>query len=653
MNDWYGWAGMILDVDLTTGTIERQPLGRKFALDHLGGLGFGMRTLYDEVGPETDPLAPESVISIGNGPLAGTLAPCSGRIDVVAKSPLTGIFARSNAGGFWGNELKWAGYDLLRFRGAAERPVYLLVEDDRVMLRDASHLWGLDVFETEEQLRRELKDRDLKTLRIGPAGENMSFSAAIMNDLGRAAATRGLAAILGAKKLKAVAVRGKKGVRIARPKALANFSRQLSERFKRDPMYDVHRRYGTNYWVGDTVLDGIERFSKNPDFNHIRSDAFNRLYEKNLSCSACPLGCSHFFHIKSGPYTGTKGEGVEGNTQLAGLSFQIFDAAFVCRFNHLCNQLGLDTMGTTAVIEWGMRLYQHGVITEKDTDGVVLKYGSEAAVWAMIEQMAWNREFGAVLNVGIVKAAELIGRGADEHVSHNKHYPAYGPGFMSSVKTTFAHAIATRGHDHLTGSPGIETPDRQPEITRDILERLGRERYGDPGFFTETGWDFQPKYALRVRDVENRYAMADMLGTCKFGAREVLLVEGIGMADFAELMTLVTGEPFTETGLHEAAQREMILERAYNAREGVRKIDDYPHAFYWELKYGRCHPRYKREQYRMTLEDYTQLLETYYVLRDCDPSTGIPTRSGLEKAGLEDVAADLTRRGLLSNKQEQ
>ena len=648
MARWNGWAGTILDVDLNTGKIEKVPLDRDRAIKHLGGLGFGTRILFDEVGPEVDPLSPDSVISIGNGPLVGTMSPASGRIDVVAKSPLTGIFARSNSGGFWGSELKWAGYDSVVFRGESEIPVYLWIKDDHVELRDASHLWGKDTWETERILRKELGDHNIKTLCIGPAGENKSFAAAIINDLARGAATRGLGAILGAKKMKAVAVHGGKGVSIARPKELIGLAQELSERFKLDPMYYSHTKYGTNIWVGDIVMISIGKAMGQPPPKGLMSDAFYELYQKNLSCSGCPLHCSHFYNIKSGKYAGTIGEGVEGNTQLMGLELQVFDAAFVCEFNNLCNRLGLDVMHAGGIIGWAMRLYELGIIGKDDTDGIELTPGNEEAVLQMMHKVASNEGFGRILGLGHYRAAKEIGGGADAYISHVKKYPAAGAGFMSSVKTTIAHAVATRGHDHLTGSPGIETANRQREMTNEVLEKLGRERYNDPAFFTDIPWTYNPKYAKRVYDVENLFAISDMVGTCKFAAQEVLLVEGIGMEDYSRLLNAVTGEDFTRADLVKVAEREMALERSYNAREGIRKIDDYPHAFQWELEHGECHPRYDRSRYRMSLEDYKLLLDEYYRLRGCDIESGIPTRPTLEGLGLEDVADDLAKRGILN-----
>ena len=647
MSSWRGWAGRILDVDLTAREVREIPLEESLALGHLGGLGFGMKTLYDSVGPEVDPLSPQSVLTIANGPLAGTMSPASARICVVAKSPLTGIFARSNSGGFWGAELKLAGYDALVFRGASDAPVYLDIQDDRVALCDARPLWGLDTWQTEEALRRERRDPDLKTLSIGPAGENRSLSAAIINDRGRAAATRGLAAILGAKQLKAVAVRGTRGVELARPQELIALCEQLNARFKLDPMYEAHARYGTNWWVGDTVLAGIARATGRPPVKQLMAEAFEALYEKNLSCESCPLHCSHFYNVREGKYAGVKGEGVEGNTQLVGLELGVLDAAFVCAYNNLCNQLGLDVMGSASAISFAMSLYQERILTRGDTDGLELARGNADAALELLGKLARNEGIGQVLNQGIVRAAEQIGSGAELHVSHCKQYPSHGPGFMSSAKTTLAHAIATRGFDHLTGSPGIETPHRQPEMTDEVLRRLGLERYDDPSFFTDSPWSYRPKYARRVRDVENRFAIADMAGTCKFVAREVLLAEGIGMADFAALLSTVTGRDYSAEGLHEIAEREMLLERAFNAREGIRRIDDYPHAFRHEIEHGACHPRYDRSRYRMSLEDYDRLLDEYYRLRGCDIKTGIPSRDRLEAVGLADVAADLGRRGLL------
>ncbi|MCX8126162.1 MAG: hypothetical protein N3E40_03345, partial [Dehalococcoidia bacterium] len=575
----------------------------------------------------------------GQGPLCGTLSPAAGRADLVAKSPLPGIFLRSNLGGFFGPEMKWAGYDLIIVRGQSPRPVYLWIKDDKFELRDASHLWGKDTWETERLLKQELGDHNLKSLKIGPAGENMCYSSAVIGDLARACGKCSLAAIWGAKRLKAVAVRGTKGVKIARPREMVALARDLWQRFKEDPMYASHARYGTNTWVGDTVMRSMGGIRP-----ELSSEAFERLYVKNLSCSGCALHCSHWLKVKSGKYAGTEGEGVEGNTQLVGFDFGV-GADFVTYYNNYCNRMGLDTMHPGAAIAWAMELYRDGIINKGDTDGIELVRGNEEGFLKLLDRIVRKEGFGALLDKFPIRAAQELGRGSELYISHRKGYPSPYTGFMSSVKTTLAHAVATRGHDHLTGSPGIETPNRQPEMTNEVLERLGREKYGDPTMFTDISYTPQRKYALRVWECENYFAMADMTGPCKFVAREVLLVKGIDMPDFARLLTAATGVEFSTEDCTCAAEREMLLERAFNAREGIRRIDDYPFALWYLKKYGRPHPKYNR--LKMSLEDYDRLLDMYYELRGCDLATGIPRMDKLNEVGLADVANDLVSRRIV------
>jgi aldehyde:ferredoxin oxidoreductase len=513
------------------------------------------------------------------------------------------------------------------------------VKDDHYELRDASNLWGKDTWQTESLLRHELGDHNIKALKIGPAGENQCFSSAIIGDLARACGKCSLAAIWGAKRLKAVAVRGTKGVRLARPREMTALAKELWQRFKDDPMYASHTRYGTNTWVGDTVMRSMGGIKP-----ELSSEAFEKLYDKNLSCSGCALHCSHWLKVKSGKYAGTEGEGLEGNTQLAGFDMGV-GAEFITYYNNICNKLGLDTMHPAGAIGWALDLYKDGIITRADTDGLEVVRGNEEVILKLIDKIVKKEGFGALLDKYPLRAAAELGRGSENYISHRKGYPSPYTGFMSSVKTTLAHAVATRAHDHLTGSPGIESPNRQPEMTNEVLEKLGMEMYGDPKFFTDVPYIPQKKYAQRVWECENYFAMADMTGVCKFAAREVLLVKGIDIPDFSRLLTAATGIEFSAADCTRAAEREILLERAFNAREGIRRIDDYPFALWYLKKYGKPHPIYNK--LRMSEEDYGKLLDMYYDFRGCDPATGIPTRDKLSEVGLREVAADLETRGLM------
>ncbi|MGR3295097.1 MAG: aldehyde ferredoxin oxidoreductase N-terminal domain-containing protein, partial [Candidatus Bathyanammoxibius sp.] len=255
MAEWYGWGGTTLDVDLSTGRITREPLSKEVAVKYIGGRGLAARILYDEVGPETDPLGPDNPVIITPGTLGGTRVPTAGRYDLTGKSPRTGIYGASNGGGFFGTELNRAGYDLIVIRGKSEKPVYLSIDDDDVEIRDASHLWGQDTQVTEEMIRAELGHPRIRTLKIGPAGENECFSSCVIGDLSRAAGRTSAGAVWGSKKLKAVAVRGTKRVNVARPSQLAALCRKLRERAKEDPLYQLMTVYGTVGWVWEPLRD--------------------------------------------------------------------------------------------------------------------------------------------------------------------------------------------------------------------------------------------------------------------------------------------------------------------------------------------------------------------------------------------------------------
>ena len=646
-----GWGGTILHVDLTTRKIEKEPLSRDFAMKYIGGSGFMARILYDEVGPEVDPLSPENICLIGQGPLNGTLAPSSGRYEVGAKSPMTGIYGRSNGGGNFGPEMKWAGYDLIVVRGKSESPVYLWIEDDHVELRDARPMWGQPISKSRRFIFDDLGDPDIATLLIGPAGENLCFTSCIIGDLTRAAGKNSIAAVWGSKNLKGVAVRGSKGVNIARPAEFMQLCKTLYERLKEDPLYDTHSKYGTLSWVGSA-------YSRSPvgktltggmGAPGLEDKAFDKLIEKNLACCGCPIHCGHFLHVKEGKYKGAKGEGLEGNVQMWGIGLKTLNAEFLTEYNNLCNELGLNVDGPAIAIQFGMRLWEAGIINKEDTDGIELTWGNEDAVLEMTRKIACKEGFGEVLDSWPLRAGKKIGRGAEMYASHNKGSYSYnvGPGLGTALLYTLSLNVATRGFDHLTGSPTVLSPDFRTEwgITRELLTKYGQERYGDPTIATDA-WGPNPKKARVVFDFENSAAMTDMLGICVMTCNMCFIVAGLDLKDMGELLTAATGETFTTDDLLQASERQFALQRSYNAREGIRRIDDYPFYLRWLIERGEPNPIFDYKQLPLTQEVYDILLDEYYRVRGCDLKTGIPTGEHLKKLGLEDVADDLAKRGV-------
>ncbi|MFC2019674.1 aldehyde ferredoxin oxidoreductase family protein [Chloroflexota bacterium] len=632
-----GWAGTILDVDLSTGEITKKPLPRELAVKYIGGSGLGARILYDELKPGTDPLGPDSIIVVTQGVLSGTTAPACGRYDMVIKSPQTNLINRSNGGGFFGPELKWAGYDLVIIRGRSAKPVYLWIEDDHVEIKDAAHLWGKDTWITQDMIRKELGDFEIQTLKIGPAGENMCYLSCVVGDLGRAAGRFGTGTVWGSKKLKAIAVRGTQGVSIARPEEFGELCLSLYERAKKDPLYQSFIHYGTHEVVSDKIMSGSGR----PGSNLMAAQYHKAVSDKDLACFGCDLHCSHRYSVKEGKYKGTTGDGLEATAVISGGYYvKIDNPAFVCMYNTLCNRLGLDASRVGRRVKVAMQLYEDGIITTEDTGGIELTWGNEDAYLAMMDKIVHREGLGEVLDSPPSQWGEKLGKAAEPYVFEVKDTFVSLQGLYDTLEMTLGFYLSTKGRDHLVGANTVI-----PLYSDEVLKRLGKERYGDPRLFAEP-WYVSPQKAQFVYDHENDLAVHDMTGTCKLRGEHILFVEGVHREDMARLISAATGIDFTPRDLEKAAERQMLLEKAFNAREGIRRIDDYPYSFYWQKKHNRPHPKCVDMPSPITIEDYDRILDTYYRRRGCDPATGIPTREKLEELGLDDVADDLTARGI-------
>ncbi|MHC4708073.1 MAG: aldehyde ferredoxin oxidoreductase N-terminal domain-containing protein, partial [Planctomycetota bacterium] len=347
-----GWTGKILTIDLTSKRVTTQPLPKNWPRMYIGARGFCIRLLYDLTGPETDPLSPENVVIIAAGPLTGTMAPSSSRCEVVSKSPLTGIYARGDVGGTFGPIMKYAGYDIITVKGRSEKPVYIWIDDTSIEIMDATHLWGLDVWEARNKVcamhEPALTSNNhylhpIGSLLIGPAGENLSMAACVMCGVAHAAGLGGLGAVWGSKNLKGVAVRGSRGIDIAEPKHLLKLCGKQWARYHDDPLYASTRKWGTLGWVGGSdSRSTISDLMLGQRFKEIEEHAFEPIIEKNRACYGCPIHCDHFLHVKEGKYKGSKGEGLEGFVQILGMSFKTASAPFLAEWNNMCNRLGVN-----------------------------------------------------------------------------------------------------------------------------------------------------------------------------------------------------------------------------------------------------------------------------------------------------------------------
>jgi len=631
----YGWAGTLLRVNLTDRTVRSEEHPPTLRHGYLGGRGINSRLLYDEVKPGVDPLGPENKLFFGTSPLTGTGLVTSGRIHVTARSPLTGILGDSNAGGHFGPELKWAGYDHLIIEGAAEKPVYLWIDDGHVEIRDAGHLWGKVVSETYAMLRDELGDPRVRIAAIGPAGENLVRFASLMTDHGNACGKTGMGTVMGAKRLKAVAVRGTRGFRAADPERFKAVARDWTQKIRQGPAYEAFSRVGTLMYLsqyhaqGRSVARNVQATADIDYIHRYSTESMMKHMTRSVACFGCPIHCKHEFKIRKGPYAGEAGHGTEFCIMSAhGPACGNPDETAVLRINNLCNEYGIcgDTSGITlaAAFEW----YQRGIITREDTDGIPLEWGNTEAQIEMLMKTIRREGLGDLLADGSAAAAARIGKGAERFVSHAKGGDIDAVDIRTLKGCALSDAVSSRGGDPQRGWPGVEFYPMKPEKARKLF---GNEHAADPR-------SYEGKGAL-VNHYASICTLCDALGICKFSS--AWFATPIALKEMGELVTAATGVDFDEKRMGEIAARVHNVERAYLVREGITRKDDTIHGRAMEEPVPSG--PYKGE--RLDRDGMARMLDDYYRVVGWDRETGIPTRETLERLGLKDVADQLQAMG--------
>jgi len=426
-----GYMGKLLFVDLSTSEIREEPLDEKICQDFIGGYGIGCRMLYSRQKGGVDPLGPENTLGILTGPFTGTTVPPGARYMAVAKSPLTGGWGEANSGGFFGPNLKFAGFDGVFFSGISPKPIYLLLDNGKAELKDAAYLWGKDTYETEDILMAEYKDS--RIVCIGPAGEKQTLVSCIMSNHGNAAGRSGLGAVMGSKRLKAVVARGSKEVHIADKEAAKNIVKEYiktsqTQGFIRKTAADQSHKYGTSRTTynsahsGDAPVKnwggiGIVDF---PDRAGIHHDVFAARVEKLHSCWHCPIACKAILKAGEGEYNyaaGSHRPEYETMTSFGALCLNN-NAEAINMANDICNRAGLDTISSGSIVAFATELYENGIINIKETDGIDLRWGNHKAMVAMTSKLAKREGIGDVLANGVKRAAEIIGGGSEEFAIH-------------------------------------------------------------------------------------------------------------------------------------------------------------------------------------------------------------------------------------------
>ena len=615
--------------------------------DFIGGRGRNVALLFRLIPPGTDALGPDNVLVFGAGPVSGTLAPASSRYNISAKSPLSGYLGDSNSGGFWSPELKAAGYDGIVIRGRADGPVYLWVADDKIEIRDAAFLWGQDTWQTPELIRKAHGDQQIAVASIGVAGEHLVKFASVVNDNGRIAGRTGMGAVMGSKNLKAVAVRGTRGVRVAHPEEYYKTCERISKTIRSGRQFELYKLSGV---LGDR---GIEDYSDdNPTVNLLFTppmpgwgeiggkEWWKTHWTKLKACSGCQMHCSHFYNVRSGPFAGTMGEGPDAETQgwltvLVGNSSKEMAAYGTS----LLNRVGMDVIEMGAMVRGIMSCYEHGALTKAQLKQLGMRWlrpdwGDFETLLTLIDLTSRREGVGNLLAEGPVVLAEAIGGDAPYWIDTCKG--------MSELNRSpqkggvLNHMVSARGPDHLRGSPTLEfygfTGDQK-------IEADWNKYVGEPELFAGavklTNYESKPPLVVWQ---EHLRALADSFGVCSFNYANWPNTS-IYPEDFAALLEHATGIPASGDDMIKAAHRIINMEKAFNVREGwTREADQPPERWVKEEKAAGL---YKSEH--TDLPQFNLMLDDYYRRRGWDAETGLQTRVGLAALGMTDVADELAK----------
>jgi len=656
----YLYGGTILKIDLTHQEVKKEPTSL-YSEKFIGGRGINARILYNEVGPEVRPFDPENVIALGIGPLTGTLFPGSSRTDIMTKSPVTNLIGNANMGGNWAAEVKYAGYDNIIIMGKSEKPVYILINNEEVKIKDASHLWGKDTYETQKLIREELGNPEVKVVCIGPAGENKVVFASIQTNVGDAAARTGTGAVFGSKNVKAIAVRGTKGVKIANPDKFFEACKEAHNTIRSADYYPEVSTIGVLDAEYSYVLSGIEAggdaHKTAPDFDAEGKTNFRKFWEKygykRCGCFGCPVHCMENYHV---PGIGSTVISCELYPQL---TWEVRNDDMLLWYEcvRTCQRYGIDNTSMAIILAWLMELYEQGIITAKETDGIAMEWGSRDAILGMLRKTINREGFGNVIADGIDAVAKRLdmvvpankrkGKSSKYYAMQVNNNPMYGinPRFNSMA---LSYAVGRRSDciqdldmyqfDIVSAPvyPNWSKEERGKAIENGYKEAeklTGLKDAGDP-------YSYNGK-AEAVSEMGIITGIVDMVGTCKWHTKWLYL--DITPEHIAKALSAGLGRDITEGDLVKASLRLRNLERAYEAREGrTRENDAIP-----EKEFNNPISRGIWKGMTLARDKFERMKDEYYTLRGWDLKTGIPTKETLKKSMLGDVAEDLRKRRIL------
>lgn len=613
-----GYTAKFLRINLSTGETGTETVPDKVIMDFIGGRGFGINYLYQELTPGIDPLGEHNKLIILTGPLAGTSAQSVARWMVYTKSPLTGCLARSVAGADFGAWLKFVGYDFIIIEGKARRPVYIHLTRDGCQINDAGDLWGKDTKETTEKLLQ-THGSHTRVVSIGPAGERLVKYASIMIG-GRAAARCGVGTVMGSKNLKAIAITARRNLQLHDPVAFKQLVKEQVDAYRKSSVYQSHKARGTTYGADSTNILGVFpvknfRYGRIIGYEKISGREYENIRTGEFGCYSCSANCGKAHLVTAGPYAGTRGDGGPEYETIWAFTGPIdsTEIGATIAADQLCDDLGLDTISTGNCIGFAYELYERGIITRQDTDGLELTYGNHSVMITLVKKIAMREGFGNILAEGVMRAAEIIGKGAEAYAIHVKGLepPGYEPRTLKSMGFNFATSNIGASHNY-----GYSAQEVFGKAVPRKTDRFAEEENADIVIYNQ-----------------DSKAMPEVGIVCTFS-----MGWGWYPEIFGKMLAAATGiDQFASTDyLWKVGERIINLERAFNVREGFsRKQDTLPQRMLTEPVDTRGAPGDGQ-----MIRNLDKFLDRYYQLRGWTPE-GIPSRQKLEELGLDFVIKDI------------
>lgn len=651
-------TGKILEINLSSGSIKIEP-SAKYTERFIGARGVNAAILYEHVGPEIEPYDEGNIIIFGMGPLTGTSYPASARTEVTTKSPVTGGMGSSNIGGFWGAEAKWAGYDNIVVRGKSAKPVFISIRDDTVEIKDAKGIWGKDTYATQTLIKNKLNDAKAEIICIGPAGENTVSFSCLVHRLGNAAARTGVGAVMGSKNLKSIAIRAaktKKKILLAKPKEFEELCAEALKALQAEWFTKEFAEWGFTRWVDffgkkEYLAAGNYRNYSWDSWDKERKSSFTKLWEKNrykkYGCYGCPAPCMEHFKIR-----GVSETVISCCFYFMPWALKMTDMKGFVELGALCQKNGVDVNSFMNLVAWIMELYEKGIIKDRDTDGVPMKWGSRESALKMMDLIVNRKAIGDVLAEGTDAASRKLGTAARQCLMHVKGNPTYTLNHQAYKAVGLSAAVGNRA-DVIRGlgmpdinqrciqgyiDEGIDVELVQPYI--EYYTKLAQELTGLKGEHLVLPNVYEGKAKI-VEYYEDVIAISDLMGGCKFLGPWFDMP--LTPERYSKAYSAGTGVEISPSDLFRVAQRTINLERAFNVREGRTRDDDtLPKRFFNE---PAPDGEFKGEQ--MHRDKFEKIKDEYYALRGWDIKTGFPTRKTLLNFGLPEVADDLEKWGKL------